>query len=194
MPSAAILAGGRASRLGGRDKSRLLVGGRLILDRQLTELSQLTDDILLVGAEPPPGSVARFVADRVNGLGPLGGLDAALAFARDEIVAVVACDMPNVTARFLAALVDHLHGADAVVPRTDAGCHPLCAIYTRACLPAVARRLSTGQLAMRGLLEDVRVRVIDRRELSTFDCDQLLTNVNTPDELESLEALQGHEP
>jgi hypothetical protein len=47
---------------------------------------------------------------------------------------------------------------------------------------------------MRGLLEDVRVRVIDRRELSTFDCDQLLTNVNTPDELESLEALQGHEP
>ena len=40
MASAAILAGGRASRFGGSDKSALVVGGRSILDRQIEELDR----------------------------------------------------------------------------------------------------------------------------------------------------------
>ena len=51
MPSAAILAGGTASRFGGRDKSALVVGGRTILERQLTELSRVTHDLMLVGGD-----------------------------------------------------------------------------------------------------------------------------------------------
>jgi len=38
MVTAAILAGGRATRFGGRDKSTLLVEGQTIFDRQLAEL------------------------------------------------------------------------------------------------------------------------------------------------------------
>ena len=49
MLTAAILAGGRATRFGGRDKSALVVEGRTILDRQVSELSQIAGEILLVG-------------------------------------------------------------------------------------------------------------------------------------------------
>ena len=42
--SVAILAGGQATRFGGRDKSALLVDGRSILDRQLAALAPLTDE------------------------------------------------------------------------------------------------------------------------------------------------------
>ena len=49
--SVAILAGGRATRFGGRDKGMLLVDGRTIRDRQVAELSSLTDDILIVGTD-----------------------------------------------------------------------------------------------------------------------------------------------
>ena len=45
MASAAILAGGRASRFDGRDKSALVAGGRSILERQLEELSRITGEI-----------------------------------------------------------------------------------------------------------------------------------------------------
>ncbi len=48
MPTAAILAGGRAARFGGRDKSALVIDGRSILERQITELLRVTDDVLLV--------------------------------------------------------------------------------------------------------------------------------------------------
>ena len=194
MASAAILAGGRASRFGGRDKSTLVVAGATILARQLTELSQLTDDIMVVGSTLNAPPHVRVIADRVSGAGPLGGLDAALASARDDAVVVVACDMPFVSARFLASLLDLVRGVEAVVPLIDSRHHPLCAVYTRQCQERVARRLANGQLTMMGLLDEVRVRVVTARDLPGFDCRRLVANVNTPGELENLEALQGHQP
>jgi molybdopterin-guanine dinucleotide biosynthesis protein A len=194
VASAAILVGGTARRFGGRDKGALLVGGRRILDRQLAEISQLTDDILLVGRVAPdaPHSV-RVVADRVPDSGPLGGLDAALDAARDPTVIVVACDMPFVTAAFLSHLLARKEGADAVVPRTERGYHPLCAVYTRACQVPIARRLAERRLKMLGLLDDLKVRVVERDDVARFGGARLLANVNTPDELRDLEALLGHE-
>ena len=47
--SAAILAGGRARRLGGQDKSALIVDGLRFIDRQREALQPLTDRIVLVG-------------------------------------------------------------------------------------------------------------------------------------------------
>ena len=194
MASAAILVGGKARRFGGRNKGALLVGGRRILDRQLAEITQLTDDILLVGslaADPPHG--VRLVPDRVPDSGPLGGLDAALAAARDRTLIVVACDMPFVTAPFLAHLVARSEDRDAVVPRTERGYHPLCAVYTTACQQPIARRLAERRLKMLELFADLKVHVVEQDEIARFGGARLLANVNTPDELHDLEALLGHE-
>jgi len=187
VPSAAILAGGGASRFGGRDKGALLIGGRSIRDRQIAELATLTDDILVVGngGAPagllPPGSPPiRFIADRVAGCGPLGGLDAALATAREEPLIVVACDMPFVTKALLGHLASVVGGEDVAVPFDERGPHPLCAAYAPRCGAAVACRLEEGRLAVRGLLDDLRVRIVSGRELASFgDPRRLLANVNT---------------
>jgi molybdopterin-guanine dinucleotide biosynthesis protein A len=196
MPSAAILAGGRASRFDGRDKSALLVGGRSILDRQLTELAPVCDDVMLViggrvPAEPPPG--LRLVRDRVPECGPLGGLDAALAAARHDALIIVACDMPFVTGRLLAYLLALTSEADAIVPRTERGYHPLCAAYTRACQPAIAERLARRQFRMVDFLAAVRVREVCGDELAALgDHHRLLANVNTPAEYDGLEPPSDH--
>src|SRR2546423_227500 len=50
MRSAAILAGGLATRFGGRDKSALVVDGRSILERQIAELSPVVDDLMILDA------------------------------------------------------------------------------------------------------------------------------------------------
>ena len=200
MWSAAILAGGQARRFGGRDKSALLVDGRSILDRQMAELTTLTTDILIVGDGGPslaPGASSgpgRVVADRVPGCGPLGGLHAALTEARGDATIVIACDMPYVSAPFLGHLLALTRDADAVVPRTERGYHPLCAAYTRACLAPAAARLAGGRLTMSGLFEDVRVRVVTVEEIDAFGHHKrLLANVNTPAEYHDLEAFQGHQ-
>src|SRR5258708_12490849 len=104
MVPAAILAGGRATRFEGRDKSALTIEGRTILDRQVESLAPLTRDILIVGRATHPG--ARTIADRVADCGPLGGLDAALAAARGDPLILLACDIPFVASAFLAHLAD----------------------------------------------------------------------------------------
>jgi molybdopterin-guanine dinucleotide biosynthesis protein A len=197
MPSAAILAGGRASRFGGRDKSALIVGGLPILDRQMAELEAVSDDVMLIVGERAPATIParlRVVRDRVAECGPLGGLDAALAAARHDALVLVACDMPFVTARLLGHLLALTSEADAIVPRTERGYHPLCAAYTRACQPAIADRLDRRQLRMMEFLADVRVRVVSSEELQALgDHHRLLANVNTPAEYDGLDLTIGHE-
>lgn len=207
MHSAAILAGGRASRFGGQDKSALVVDGQTILERQIAELSRVTTDILVVGgsgARDRPGlTQLRHIADLVPDCGPLGGLHAALTEAQGDAVFVVACDMPYVDAKFVAYLLDLTCDADAVVPHYDvrdlapapggrdkSAHHPLCAAYTRACLDPIARRLADGRLKMIDLLTDVRTRFVTAEEIERFgDGRRLLANVNTPAEYAGF---QGH--
>jgi molybdenum cofactor guanylyltransferase len=201
VPSAAILAGGRATRFGGRDKGGLVVGGRTILERQLTELSRVTTDILIVGnghrhgAAPRPGAVIpRVISDIVPGCGPLGGLHAALTEARGDALFVAACDMPYLDAALIRYLLGLTREGDAVVPRTKRGYHPLCAVYTTACLEPITRRLGARRLKMVDLLKDVRTRIVTLEELNRFGDDgKLLANVNTPAEYAELGAVQNHE-
>jgi molybdopterin-guanine dinucleotide biosynthesis protein A len=188
--SAAILAGGRAARFGGREKGALMVGGRSILERQIEALAQVADEVLLVGgAGPPDRSGVRYVADLLPGGGPLSGLHTALTEAHGRATLVVACDMPYLTAalcRYLLALTD---AADLVVPRTEDGYHPLCAAYTRACLGPVSRRLAQGHFKLTDLFGDLRVRVVAPDTLAQFGAPgQLLANVNTPDDYRSIGA------
>lgn len=181
MFSAAILAGGRATRFGGRDKGALLVGGRTIRDRQITELSRVTPDVRVIAT------------DIIPGCGPLGGVHTALTEARGDAVFIVACDMPYIDAAFVEYLLRLTGEAEIVVPRTERGYHPLCAAYTRACLAVVDRRLAKRQLKMTELLAEVRTRVVTSEEIDRFgDRHRLLANVNTPGEYATLEALQDH--
>jgi molybdopterin-guanine dinucleotide biosynthesis protein A len=189
MYSAAILAGGRARRFGGLDKGTLPVDGRPIVDAQVAVLREITSDILMVGSDTAghgPAGV-RLVADIVPDLGPLGGLQAALTHASGEATAIVACDMPYLSAALLRHLLSLTSDADAVVPRTEGGYHPLCAAYTRACLAPIARRLDERRLKMTDLFADVRVRIVLAEEIDEFgDPDRLFANVNTPAEYQNL--------
>ena len=136
-------------RFGGRDKSALVVDGRSILERQVAELSTVVDDLMIVrsidgarrlsdvdgarvlqhvdGARRQQLSV-RSIDDVVPGCGPLGGLHAALTMMRGDRVLVVACDMPYVEAALADFLLSIAGGAAIVVPETDRGYHPLCAV------------------------------------------------------------------
>jgi molybdenum cofactor guanylyltransferase len=102
--SAAILAGGKSSRMG-RDKALLPLvdGGAPMLAIVLDRLSAVADDLLVVAVDreryEPFG--ARVVPDLYPGGGPLVGIHAAVAHAKHQHCLVVACDMPFLSAPLL---------------------------------------------------------------------------------------------
>jgi molybdopterin-guanine dinucleotide biosynthesis protein A len=76
-----VLAGGRSSRFGS-DKALAELGGQTLLARAVDRLSGWTDHVVVVGREAAP---APTLPDwPAPGLGPLGGLAAALRHARNQ--------------------------------------------------------------------------------------------------------------
>ncbi len=183
--TAAILAGGQARRLGGIDKSALLIGTSSILARQLSLLHGLTPHILIVASDRSrvqAGDI-RVVADRIAGAGALGGLYTALMEAPTEQVLVIGCDMPFLNAPFLTYLMERGGDADAAVPRDEHGRHPLCASYARRIAGHLHDRISAGDLRVGEALVDLAVQELGPDELAPFNRDgRLLLNVNTPDD------------
>ena len=183
--SAAILAGGRARRFGGADKASLPVGRARIIDRQLAAISALTDDIRIVANDAARYADlgVRVIPDAIADAGPVGGIYSALMDARRDWTIVLACDLPFVTAALLERLAGEIENGpdvDAIVPRSARGVEPLCALYHRRLTDVTRSRIARGDLSALGLLDAVRVRVLDREALAPYDAGALFENVNTP--------------
>jgi molybdenum cofactor guanylyltransferase len=182
--TAVIIAGGRASRFGGTDKSSLLVSGTRIIERQLAALAPIADEILIVSHDAAryAGLGIPVVGDVVAGAGPIGGIYTALVSARQPWVLALGCDMPFVSTALFEALTAAIgDDVDAVVPRSRRGREPLCAIYARSAAPVFKRRLDEGARRLGDLVEDLRVREISADALAALDDDgRLFDNINTP--------------
>jgi molybdopterin-guanine dinucleotide biosynthesis protein A len=186
--TAAILAGGLARRLGGADKSSLLVGGTRIIERQLAALSPIAKEILIVSHAPAryAGLGIPVIGDLVPDAGPIGGIYTALLSARTPWVLALGCDMPYVSTRLFEALAGAIDGdVDAVVPRSARGLEPLCAIYARRAAPVFKRRMDAGARRLGDLIGELRVREIGTDTLEAIDDDgRLFENINTPHDYE----------
>jgi molybdopterin-guanine dinucleotide biosynthesis protein A len=183
-----ILAGGAASRYGGRPKGLERVGGRRVIDRVAESLREAADTLLLIANHPTAGDWLPDVplaADVRTNCGSLGGIHAALVRAGQPVL-VVAWDMPFVPAALLRALRDVGANADAALPESGSrrGVEPLCAYYSTTCVPAIERRLDANDMRVVAFFEDVRVERLPEREVRRFgDPAVLFMNVNTPDDL-----------
>jgi molybdopterin-guanine dinucleotide biosynthesis protein len=193
----AVLAGGRSRRFG-RPKATAPFLGQPLALRPARVLDAVCRDVVVVGRreELPPRFPFRVVPDRVPDAGPLGGLHAALAEAAaagDEGVVLLGCDMPLVTPGLVrqVALEGVRSGRAAAAPALGPReVEPLCGWYGTASLPLAERRLGGEDRSLLGFLEESGAHRIPRDRLgATADLDLALRSVNTPAELERLEAL-----
>jgi molybdopterin-guanine dinucleotide biosynthesis protein A len=181
-----IVAGGRASRMGGRDKAFAAVGGQPIAVRTVRLFRELFPQVLVATNRPGrfSGLDVEIVSDVHPGCGPLAGIHAALLASRHPHVFVAACDMPGLDAGVIRFLLDRIGDADAIVPRWEEDVEPLHAVYSVACLPAMEGSLRARRHALRDFLRDVRVDYVSERELRALrGAAASLVNVNTPEEL-----------
>ncbi|HEU4587665.1 MAG TPA: molybdenum cofactor guanylyltransferase [Gemmatimonadales bacterium] len=190
-----ILAGGGATRFGGRPKGLELVGGMRILDRLVAEFTAALghEPLLVANAPDAPSWRAglRVVPDARPGLGSLGGIYTAVLEGPAPVVCV-AWDMPFVSAALIRRLADGLAEYDALLPESDGrrGVEPLCAAYGPACTAAIAASLDRGDLRAIGFHRDVRVGTLPLDEVRRLgDPERLFFNVNTADDLAKAEAL-----
>ena len=191
----AILAGGGATRFGGKPKGLEIVGGERILDRLVAAMtSAIGEPPLLVANAPDAESWRpdlRTVPDVRPGLGALGGIYTAVVEAPAPVICV-AWDMPFVSEALIRALASGLERHDAVLPESGGrrGVEPLCAAYGPACRDAIAQCLSAGDLRAIGFHDRIRVGILPLTEVRALaDPELVFFNVNTADDLAKADQL-----
>ena len=102
-----ILAGGKASRLGGINKAFIEIGGERLIDRTMRVYRALFEEIIISTNSPLEYLEfdARIVTDIHRGKGPLGGIHAGLLHATCEHAFVSACDMPYLSEAFIGHMM-----------------------------------------------------------------------------------------
>ena len=183
-----VLAGGLSSRMG-RDKALLQREGITLLEGTIAKLAGVVQHTTVIG--PPeryPFLNVPVVADLIPGCGPISGLHTALTLTQSDWNLLVACDMPNLTANMLRAMLlatpnTAAHDTNSkclVAQDLHGGLHPLCAVYHRDLLPAVANRIEHKWFKLQDLLKE-----IDAQAFSIADVS-LLANINTPAQWETV--------
>ena len=156
--AAVVLAGGRAARLGGQAKPQLDVGGRTMLAAVLDAVAGAGQRVVVGPPQPVPAGV-ELVREQPPGGGPVPALAAGLAAvdAGTEVVAVLAADLPFVTAGLVTALRERL-GDDGVLVVDDTGRDQLLLGVWRAAALRDATRDASPHAPLRGLLAPLAVR------------------------------------
>lgn len=188
---AVVLAGGEGRRIGGGKPLRRL-GGETLAARAVRQAAAVSDRVALAVREAAqvelPQGAALIHDAAVEG--PLGGLAAALAFARDQgraAVLTLPCDMPfappDLAPRLIAALGDYA----AALATSGGRLHPVCGLWRAAALEALPAYAASGGRSLKGFAAAVGFVAVD---WPVGETDPFF-NVNTAEELAWAEARLG---
>jgi molybdenum cofactor guanylyltransferase len=181
-----IQAGGKSTRMGGRPKALMELGGRRIIDRVVDVMRAVTDDLLIVTntSEAYASLGLPMVGDVFPDHGSLGGIYSGLRAASRDSIFTVACDMPFLMPDVARLVTDRAALADVIVPVVGGRYETLHACYAKSCLGPMEAKLRAGHLKIAGFFDDVRVLTIAEDEVARFRSpDLVFMNVNTPEEM-----------
>jgi molybdopterin-guanine dinucleotide biosynthesis protein A len=185
--AAAIIAGGKATRLGGVAKGMLRdSGGMSIIEKLLTEIAAAGVTEVVISANSPEPFVELnlpIIADRHADIGPLGGIEAVLSALAPlyDCVLLLPCDLPNVTRDEILTLVRSYEETPGrvVVAHSAEGDHPLCAVVPVSVLRAANAAVAAGEYGVGRLWRSLDARPV------VIDDESRLLNINTPEDMQT---------
>ncbi|MCC9606017.1 molybdenum cofactor guanylyltransferase [Blastopirellula sp. JC732] len=195
--AAIILCGGQSRRMGA-EKASLAFGAETLLSRIARIVSPVVTETIIVAAPQqtlPKFSVdVRVVYDETPGLGPLEGVRCGLDSVGPGVdrALVCGCDTPLITTEAVRILFEKLDDlCDAAVTADIERMHPTFGVYRVHAAGVAARQLLAGERSLHGFVRHLSITAVSPAELGG---DQLLHNVNTPEEYASALLAAGLPP
>ena len=184
--TAAILAGGKSSRMG-FDKQLLMENDRRILEKVVCTLKTEFSDIIVITARPElyADMDIRVFSDEYPEKGPLAGVHAALHNARSRYIYLLACDMPVVCTGFIRHMATSLQHSrtDICACEHNGRIEPFSAFYSIDLLPEIVQRLESDDGSLFRFVHASNACIIPQEDATRFDAHlRMFTNINTPDE------------
>ncbi len=185
--SAVILAGGKASRMGGVNKALLKINGISIIEREIAVLAEIFPETIIITNTPDDYEFLGkpLFRDLIPGKGSLGGIYTGLVQAKNPYCFFVPCDMPFLKKKIIEVLMENLDEHDIVIPKVNGHLEPMHAIYSKKCVPHIQNLMESDDLKIKQLFDEVDTFEIPEDLIRKFDPTfDFVMNVNTPGDLE----------
>ncbi|MDI3481686.1 MAG: molybdenum cofactor guanylyltransferase [Tepidanaerobacteraceae bacterium] len=183
--SAVILAGGKSSRIMGKNKALLRIGGLTIIERQILTLKHIFDEIIIVTGRPADfkaaGVAQALYEDAVESRGPISGVYTGLLKMQTEAGFFCACDMPFLNGELIKTMLTQSQHFDIICPRTGGRyLEPLHAVYRKTCMGPIENLLkNSGSLKLQDLFPLVKTLFLDVEKIRCKKHYYDFFNVNT---------------
>ncbi|EMD78311.1 molybdopterin-guanine dinucleotide biosynthesis protein MobA [Vibrio diabolicus E0666] len=185
-----ILAGGQASRMGGKDKGLIELNQKPLIEHVIERLSPQTPRIL-INANRNQDAYSKFgfvFSDQFKDFpGPMGGIHAGLMHAETDWVGFVPCDSPQINTdlveRFCQAAKED---SDILVAHDGDHQQPVFTLYHKRVLPKLTAFLERGDRKIILLYKECNTSYVD-----FSDSPNCFVNLNTPEELAQFGQLES---
>lgn len=176
--TAVVLAGGRATRMGGVDKGLVAYEGQRLIDHVLARIAPQVDHVIINANRnlDTYRDLGLTVVMDANQLfdGPLAGMQAGLHHATTDWLMSVPCDAPllplDVVQRLYAAA--HQEKTQMAVARSASGTHPVICLMHRSLQESLNAFLASGQRKVSAWQAQHHPAFAD------FEEEQAFTNIN----------------
>ncbi|PID76223.1 MAG: molybdenum cofactor guanylyltransferase [Deltaproteobacteria bacterium] len=191
----AILAGDLNRRFNGQPKAFIEINGQTIIERLYRLFKELFAEVIIVTNRPAlfTDFGCLIATDLFPARASLTGIHAGLFYARHDHLFVSACDTPFLKKGLVKVICDAAHLPGGVtMPVTATGQEPLCALYTKKCLPLMEKHIALNQLKIRSVFGKKWLHEISERRLRQADRDLIsFYNINRPEDMERAKRLVG---
>lgn len=179
--NAIILAGGKASRMGGTDKASIDLSGKQIIQHVAHSLRQVFQKLIVVTNTNQVYDIgeAVYTSDEVPYLGPLGGILAGLKAADSKYCFVTACDMPFLNQELIVTMGNHVNSNDIIVPAYKGKIEPLFGYYSINCIDVIEESLDNGVRKVVDLYSMVKTLIVKAQADKPFFNVNDMKSLNT---------------
>ncbi|MCX9011419.1 MAG: molybdenum cofactor guanylyltransferase [Candidatus Methanoperedens sp.] len=201
MYSALILAGGKGSRLGYREKALIDIKGRPLIAIVIEMMEKAVDNIIISVRDREQGELLdsrlsglvkpsyTFAYDAYKERGPLAGILSGLEACRDEYCFIAACDMPFINKDVVKMLLRECEHYDAAVPHWEDGfLEPLHAVYRRKpMIRETKKAIERGETIILAPVFELNVNYVAVDDIRKLDPElRTFININTYEDIEKL--------
>ena len=188
--SAVILAGGRATRMGGQDKGLLEHQGQTFAERIATAFASQVSEVIINANRHMEryGALGhRVVSDQLEDFqGPLAGMYSGLMAANTPWIITAPCDGPFVSESYVSKMIEAADNGNQQLAVASDGdwLQPVYALIHRDLAESLLGFLDSGERKIDRWYRSVGfVEVI----FDDDDGERMFTNVNTPEQLAELQ-------
>lgn len=180
-----ILAGGKSSRMQGKNKAMLQIQEETFLSHICKQFESFEHVYLSTNKKEPYVAIdCKKVYDEYDEIGPMAGIVSAFHQSDIDAFFTIACDMPWIQKELAYELFVKLSDYDGVFVEDNVHVHALGGIYTRAMLPRMEMQIAQGDYALMHCIQESNSLRLHMDDISCTS--NVFENVNTMQDYQRL--------